>query len=117
MENALQTPQPVWAVTPEKINEVIRRIIAVANPVSIILFGSCGRGEHGPNSDVDILVVEREVPDRYAEAVRLNRALRGMLLAVDVLVIGEHELAAWSQVPGSVYRTAQLEGKVVYAAA
>jgi uncharacterized protein len=42
-----------------KLSEIIRRIVKVAAPEKIILFGSAARGEMGPNSDVDLLVIKR----------------------------------------------------------
>jgi len=106
-----------WCVTQAKINEAIDRIVHVSAPRKIILFGSVARGEAGPDSDVDMLVVQAHVPNRYAEIVRLTRCLRGLLLSVDLLVVGESELDELKDVPGSVYRTALREGHVVYEAA
>ena len=42
-----------------QLSEIIRRIVKVAAPEKIILFGSAARGEMGPNSDVDLLVIKR----------------------------------------------------------
>jgi predicted nucleotidyltransferase len=109
--------QPLWAVTPDKIAEAVRRIVAAVHPVRIILFGSQARAEGGRDSDVDLLVVEQVVPDRYAEMLRLHRVLRGLVLPVDLLVIGEHDFAVWSDTPGSVYYAARQEGRVLYDAA
>jgi predicted nucleotidyltransferase len=44
-------------VAPEVIDEIVRCIVEVAQPEEIIMFGSAARGEMGPNSDVDLLVV------------------------------------------------------------
>ena len=44
-------------IAQEKLHEIIRRIVEVAQPEKIILFGSAARGEMGPHSDVDLLVV------------------------------------------------------------
>jgi len=46
-------------VDQKKLSEIIRRIVKVAAPEKIILFGSAVRGEMGPNSDVDLLVIKR----------------------------------------------------------
>ena len=109
--------QPLWASTPEKIAETVRRIVETAHPIRVILFGSQARGNTGWDSDIDLLVVERDVQDRYAEMVRLHRALRGLIIPVDILVISEKDFLEWSDTPGSVYCTAHREGKVLYEAA
>lgn len=108
---------PPWAVTPEKIDEAVRRIVASAQPLKVIVFGSQSRGDATSDSDLDIVVIEREVKDRFAEMVRLNRSLRGLLMAVDILVIGERDFEQWAATPGSVYYTASREGRVAYEAA
>ncbi|HRR87415.1 MAG TPA: nucleotidyltransferase domain-containing protein, partial [Phycisphaerae bacterium] len=49
---------------PAVLKEIIRHIVRVAHPERIILFGSAGRGEMGPNSDLDLLVIKRGKFDR-----------------------------------------------------
>lgn len=106
-----------WAVTPGKLEEAVRRLVRAANPVRIILFGSHARGDADDFSDLDLLVIEREVENRYEELQRLSEALLGLVLPVDLLVISEADYRQWSQTPGSVYRAAYQEGRVLYEAA
>ena len=40
------------------LEDIIRRIVEVADPEKIILFGSAARGEMGRNSDVDLLIIK-----------------------------------------------------------
>lgn len=108
--------RPVWAITPEKINEAVRRIVEAAHPARIIMFGSQARGETHRDSDLDLVVIEREVPNRVGEMIRLERALRGLVLPTDILVISEKDFSEWSETPGSVYYDAKRDGKVLYEA-
>jgi predicted nucleotidyltransferase len=52
----------------------------------VILFGSHARGEAGPQSDLDLLVVEPAVDDPVKESVRLRGTLRGLDLFAGVIV-------------------------------
>lgn len=105
-----------WAVTAEKIQQAVDRIVAVRHPSRVIVFGSVVRGTVDRDSDVDLLVVTKEDPDnRRAESVRLRRALRGISMPMDVLVISERQLQEVAERPGLVYREALRNGKVVYA--
>ena len=116
-ETMSNTTEPLWSVTPDKVAEAVRRIVAVAHPVRVIAFGSQVRGEAGRDSDLDLLVIEEDVVDRYAEMVRLHRALTGLILPVDILVISRRNFEEWADTPGSIYRTVRREGQVLYEAA
>lgn len=58
-------------------------------PAKIILFGSHARGNAAQDSDVDLLVVEREVDDRFAESVRLSRIAGELRVPADVVVVSD----------------------------
>lgn len=112
----LNTPRyHSWEVTPEKVEVIIRRIIAVSNPLKLILFGSYVRGETNINSDLDILIITRnDIISERKESIRIRRALRGISMPMDIIVIPEKK---WMQVkdkPGMIYRQALREGKIVY---
>ena len=105
-----------WAPTTDRLSTAVERLVAAAQPSRIILFGSHARGDADDHSDVDLLVVEPAVNDRYEEMVRLNRALKGLLMPVDLLVVSEQEFERRSSTPGTVEHTARREGRVLYAA-
>ncbi len=96
------------------IQEAIARLAEAAQPIKIILFGSYARGEARENSDLDFLVVQREVKSRRREMVRLHDVLRPMHIPVDVLVISEALFTEWADTPGTVLYRAQHEGRLVY---
>ncbi len=104
-----------WLITPEKVGLAIQRIIGAAKPRRIILFGSAARGETNRHSDLDILVVTKEeIENPRKESVRIRRALRGISMPVDILVVPEHRLAGLAERPGLIYREALRHGRVVY---
>ena len=78
-----------WAVTTEKVNDVVDRLVAAASPLRLIAFGSTARGELAAANDLDLLVVEPELTSRYSEMVRLQKALRGVLMSVDLVVTSD----------------------------
>ncbi len=109
--------EPIWAVTTEKINEAVERIVAAAKPRKVIVFGSQARGAPNPDSDLDLMIVLDEVRSPRAEAVRLRRLLSGLIMAVDILVVSKEKFEYWCDPPGNVFFEANLEGKVLYEAA
>ncbi|HXG17909.1 MAG TPA: nucleotidyltransferase domain-containing protein [Methylomirabilota bacterium] len=107
--------QASWTITPEKIDAAIKRIVSVAHPRKVILFGSVVAGKPDIHSDVDILVVTRdEIESSREESVRIRRALRGITMPMDILVIPEKRLQELADQPGLVYREAIRHGRVVY---
>jgi len=93
------------------IAEAARRLSAAAPQARVILFGSHARGEAGPGSDLDFLVVEPEVDDPAQESVRLRRTLRGLGLFADVVVVSEREAKQWREVSGTLIHSALSQGR------
>lgn len=107
-----------WAVTPEKIEAAAHRIIGIKCPRRIILFGSAARGTTHLHSDVDLLVITgEEIESPRKESVRIRRALRGISMPMDILVISGARLRELAIQPGLIYQEALRHGTVVYDAA
>jgi predicted nucleotidyltransferase len=107
--------EPTWQITPEKVQAVVQRLIQVAKPKKIILFGSYVRGEATRDSDLDILVVTgSEVQSPRRESVRLRNAVGDINMPMDILVVPQSRFEALRENIGLIYREAEHRGKVVY---
>jgi predicted nucleotidyltransferase len=104
-----------WKVTPEKVQAVVKKIIEISSPQKLILFGSYIRGEIHRDSDLDVMVVTDDgIDDVRKESVRIRRALKGLRMPMDILVIRESMLRELADKPGMIYREAIRHGEVVY---
>ena len=101
-------------VAQQVLQEVTRRLVETFHPVRIILFGSQARGTADDRSDVDLLVICPLVGDRAAITLSMDRALRGLGLARDIVVLSPEEFEMDRHIPGTIARPAWLEGKVLY---
>src|SRR5262245_22367032 len=99
-----------------KLSEIIRRIVKVSAPEKIILFGSAARGEMGPNSDIDLLVIKRGRFHRGRLTEKIYMNLFGVGQAVDVVVVTPDDVERYGDCFALVIYPALREGKVVYAA-
>ncbi len=107
-----------WEITSEKVQKVISKIVEVSNPRKLILFGSYARGNQHINSDLDILVVAGdEIDNPRKEGIRIRRALKGINMPMDILVVSENKLEELIAIPGLIYKEAVSKGKVVYESA
>ncbi|GAF84089.1 unnamed protein product [marine sediment metagenome] len=105
--------QETRAPSEESLSEIVGRIVEVAQPEKIIMFGSAAAGQMGPNSDVDLLVVKRGA-DRLELAGRIYRNLHGVGEAVDIIVVSPEDLERYGQSHALVIAPALREGKVIY---
>lgn len=97
--------------------EIIRRLVTAYQPERIYLFGSIARGDAGPDSDYDLLVI---VPDDAPSERRRSRlaykALRGTGTAADVLVCTRSYFEARRHLQASLPGTVLREGRLLHAA-
>ncbi len=110
IEQALQVADP-------RLAEAVRRLIEAMRPEQIYLFGSQASGEATADSDYDLLVVVASSalpPHQRAQAA--YRALFGVGIPVDVLVLTRAEFERQAVVIASLPATVAREGQLLYAA-
>lgn len=103
-------------LTEETLQEITRRIVKVARPEKIILFGSAAREEMTPHSDVDVLVIKRGRFHQGEFTGEIYMNLIGVGQAVDVILVTPEEVERYRNSPYLVIAPALREGKVVYSA-
>ena len=97
------------------LDDIIRRIVDVAQPEKIILFGSAAGGRMNPHSDVDLLIIKRGADALHLMA-RIYRKLHGVGAAVDALVVDPRDVERFKDSHALVIKPALKEGRVVYEA-
>jgi predicted nucleotidyltransferase len=96
------------------IQEAGRRLAdAAGSDARVIVFGSHARGDAGPDSDLDLLVIEPEVGSRRAEFVRLRKRLRGLGIPIDLVVVDSSHAEKWGGTQGTMIHDALREGRVL----
>jgi predicted nucleotidyltransferase len=98
--------------------DIVRRLIEVFHPLRIYLFGSRARGQTGPDSDYDLMVVIRDEHSapRARRGRRAYEALRGTGIAADVLVWTLESFESRLHVAASLPAVIEREGRLLYAA-
>lgn len=97
------------------LTEIVRRLAAAYEPERIYLFGSVARGEAGPDSDYDLLVVVKDGASAERLRSRLGyEALRGTGVAADVVVWPAGLFERRARVVTSLPATVKREGRLVY---
>jgi len=98
-----------------QIKQMVRRIVRQFHPERVILFGSHARGNAGPDSDVDLLVVMPVEGSRREKAVEIGVALHDIRVPKDIIVTTPEDFDWRKDIVGTVERPATQEGKVLYA--
>jgi predicted nucleotidyltransferase len=98
-----------------QIDRAVKRIVKKFAPERIILFGSQARGDAGPDSDIDLLVVMPVEGSIYEKGLEISVALPAGPLPVDVIVTTPEQFAWRKNFVGTIEWPAAREGKVLYA--
>lgn len=96
----------------EWLPAIVGRIVRVADPVRIILFGARARSDARYDDDYELLVILDEVSDRDAARVELRRSFADIPVSAEILVASAADVVAG---PTGASRRALAEGRNVYA--
>ena len=96
------------------IDEIVERVVEIAQPQKIILFGSAARGDMRAHSDLDFLVIIRDDEDGRDVQRRIYTNLPSRSMPVDVIVASTSAIARYKHSHALVYKPALREGKVMY---
>jgi predicted nucleotidyltransferase len=102
------------ALVRREIQQMVRRIVSRFHPERIILFGSHARGDAGPDSDVDLLVVMPFSGSKREKQLEIRLALRNIHVPKDIIVTTPDDFQWRKEIPGTIERPAAREGKVLY---
>jgi uncharacterized protein len=115
-DGEIQSGRPPAADDP-LLTDVVRRLVDVYHPQRIYLFGSTARGDAGPDSDYDLMVI---LPDEASPDLRREdtgyRALRGTGVAADLQVWPRTHFDSQLHLKASFPSTIVREGKLLYGA-
>ncbi|MEA3639695.1 MAG: nucleotidyltransferase domain-containing protein [Lamprobacter sp.] len=99
----------------DQIHAAVQRLVVqLSQPARVILFGSYARDQANADSDLDLLIVERSLPDKPAEYLKLKQAIGRLGVGIDLLLMSAGEFERRRQVPGTLAYWASKEGRIIY---
>ena len=96
------------------LGEIVQRLVESVDPDRIILFGSRARGDHRPESDVDLLLIKPSTLPPHRRVIPAYQAMAGLLVPTEILWRTPEEIEEWSQVSSHFTTRALREGRVLY---
>jgi uncharacterized protein len=109
-----QTHKHLTKPTHRFLKKLVKKIISLARPKRIILFGSAARGKMGPHSDLDLLVVMPDGIHRRDTTDKIYLGLWDFDYPKDIIVVTESDVAQYGSNPYMIIHSALKEGLDLY---
>lgn len=97
------------------IPDIAVQIVREFNPVRIVLFGSRGRGDARPDSDVDLFVEMETRLDRFERSAAVGAIFDHRPWALDIVVYTPQETKRAIRNAGFLIDAIESEGRTLYA--
>ena len=102
----------------EVLNNIVDDIVKKVNPTKVILFGSTARGDVNKDSDLDLLIIEKEKfskeRSRRKELQSIRQLLTKYKIPKDILLYDEEEVEYWKNSSNHIISRCLKEGKTLY---
>jgi len=98
------------------IDKIIPIILSIASPEQVILFGSYARGNNSEKSDIDLLIIKKDLKNGNNIIDSIYRAFyeNKIKVSVDLLAIDYNKYMELSNKIGYIYKTIKEQGKILY---
>lgn len=102
----------------EVLNNIVEDIVKKVNPAKVILFGSTARGETNEDSDLDLLIIEKEKFGKERSKRKELQSIRQFLMKYtipkDILLYDEEEVDYWKDSANHIIARCLKEGRTLY---
>jgi predicted nucleotidyltransferase len=98
------------------IDRIIPIIVSLASPNQIILFGSYARGDNTEKSDIDLLIIKKDLKNglNIIDSIYMAFYENKIMVPVDLLAIDYNKYIKINNEIGYIYKTIKEQGKVLY---
>ncbi|MDR1270325.1 MAG: nucleotidyltransferase domain-containing protein [Planctomycetaceae bacterium] len=98
------------------MKQIVAFITSKISPEKIILFGSYARGDNREDSDIDILIIIKNLKNERKITGTLYKELlkENISIPIDFLAIDYNKYNKLKNEVGYIYKTIEQEGQVLY---
>jgi uncharacterized protein len=101
-------------ISQELVEAIVDRIVCAIHPLKVIVFGSCANGNPGPDSDLDLLIIQKTDLPKYERTVPIRRLFKPQPCPMDILVYTPEEVDYWNGTTNHIITEALRSGRVCY---